>query len=64
MLRDFSKYDSRTVTAFVDEILRHFSAESIRNALGYSPEATWRKFFKGMKAGQQQHAADGVQRRR
>jgi 3-methyladenine DNA glycosylase AlkD len=64
ILRDLSKHDSETVTAFVDENLPYFSTESIRNALKYSPEATRRKFLKGMSAAQQQHAADGAARRR
>ena len=63
ILRELSKHDSGTVTAFVDEQLPHFSTESIRNALKYLPEATQRKFLKGLKAAQQQHAADGASRR-
>jgi 3-methyladenine DNA glycosylase AlkD len=61
ILRDPSKYDPRTVTAFVDENLPYFSTESIRNALTYLPEATRRKFLNGMKAAQRQHA-DGAAR--
>jgi hypothetical protein len=52
------------VTAFVDEQLPYFSMESIRNALKYLPEATRRKFVKGLKAAHQRHAAAGAARRR
>ena len=64
ILRELSKHDSGMVTAFVDEQLPYFSTESIRNALRYLPEATRRKFLKGLKAAQQQHAAAGAARRR
>lgn len=64
ILRDLSKFDPRTVTAFVEENLPYFSRESIRNALKYSPETIRRKFLKGMKAAQHQHAADGAAPRR
>lgn len=60
ILRDISKYDLAKVTAFVVKNLLYFSAESIRNALKYSPEAKRRTFLKSMKAAQQQHAADGA----
>jgi 3-methyladenine DNA glycosylase AlkD len=64
ILRDISKYDSGKVNAFVEENLLHFSAESIRNALKYSPGPTQRHFLESMKASQQQHASDGASRRR
>ncbi len=64
ILRDLSKHDPKRVTAFMDEHLVHFSAESIRNALKYSPEATRRRFIAGMKAAQQQLATNGKPRRR
>jgi len=63
VLRDLSKHDSVSVTEFLKQNLAHFSTESIRNALKYSPEATRRKFLEGMKAARQQHAADGASRR-
>ena len=64
ILRDLSKYEPGKVTAFVDEQLRYFSTEALRNALKYSPEATRRKRLKGMKTAQQRHAAAGAARRR
>ena len=64
VLRDLSKYEPRKVTVFVDEQLCYFSTESLRNALKYSPEATRRRYLRGMKTAQQQHAADGAARRR
>jgi len=64
ILRELSKHDSGTVTAFVDEHLPYFSAESVRNALKYSPEATRRRFLKGLEAARRRHSADGAARRR
>jgi 3-methyladenine DNA glycosylase AlkD len=64
VLRDLSKHDLGLVTGFLDENLEHFSMESIRNALKYTPEATRRKYLDGMKAAQEDHAARGTLRRR
>lgn len=64
ILREISKHDSGIVTAFVDEQLPYFSAESIRNALKYSPEGTRRKFLKGLAAAHRRRAAAGASRRR
>lgn len=49
ILRDLSKYDSRSVTEFVNENLAYFSTESIRNALKYSPEAMQRTLLEGQR---------------
>lgn len=64
ILRDLSKHDVRLVSEFLDENLVHFSTESLRNALKYSPEATRRRLLEGMKAAQRPHAAAGAARRR
>lgn len=55
ILRDLSKHNVRLVGEFLDENLVHFSTESLRNAVKYSPEATRRRLRKGMQAAQQQH---------
>jgi hypothetical protein len=52
------------MTGFLEENLEHFSTESIRNALKYTPEATRRKYLDGMKAAQEDHAARGALHRR
>ena len=62
VLRDLSKHDSGAVQAFVDQNLRHFSTESLRNALKYSPESARLGTLKSMRAAQQQHAPDGALR--
>jgi 3-methyladenine DNA glycosylase AlkD len=64
VLRDLSKHDSAVVKDFVDQNLRYFSAESLRNALKYSPETARLGALKSMRAAQQQHATDGASRRR
>jgi len=60
ILRELSKYDPGKVTAFVDEHLRYFSTESLRNALKYSPEATRRKFLKSSPRGSRTRRDENV----
>jgi 3-methyladenine DNA glycosylase AlkD len=63
ILRDLSRHDPETVSAFVDEHLPHFSTESLRNALKYSPETMRRRFLAGMRAVQRRAPAGGAGRR-
>jgi 3-methyladenine DNA glycosylase AlkD len=50
ILRDLSKYDEELVRVFLDGNLVHFSTESLRNALKYTPLATRQEYLRHLRA--------------